>query len=286
MPPWKQGQPTPYSAMAQAFAEIEATTKRLAILEILTKLLVKVVKLSPEDLLPCVYLCINRLCPDYEGLELGIGESILVKSIAQSTGRDVARIKKDLEAKGDLGLVAIGSRQKQPTMFKSAALTVRSVFKQLKEIAAMAGNKSQERKIGGIKKLLAASQGEEPKYIMRSLEGKLLETVKSVYSELPSYDIVVPTLLRVGVEGLRTECKLTPACPSSRCLLSRQRQSAKSSTASRETVCVRVQIRRRAGSGALVPRRRRQEESDSLQSEFENMSVKYPTWWNRFHGQW
>ena len=75
---WKQGQPTPYSAMAQAFAEIEATTKRLAILEILTKLLVKVVKLSPEDLLPCVYLCINRLCPDYEGLELGIGESILV----------------------------------------------------------------------------------------------------------------------------------------------------------------------------------------------------------------
>lgn len=243
---WKQGQPTPYSAMAQAFAEIEATTKRLAILEILTKLLVKVVKLSPEDLLPCVYLCINRLCPDYEGLELGIGESILVKSIAQSTGRDVARIKKDLETKGDLGLVAIGSRQKQPTMFKSAALTVRSVFKQLKEIAAMAGNKSQERKIGGIKKLLAASQGEEPKYIMRSLEGKLriglaektvvvalaqsivlakskhpttetlekaVETVKSVYSELPSYDIVVPTLLRVGVEGLRTECKLTPGVP-------------------------------------------------------------------------
>lgn len=249
---WTEGEGVPYSALANAFAKIEGTTKRLEKLETTTKLFVKVIQLTPEDLLPCVYLCINRLCPDYEGLELGIGEGILIKSIAQSTGRDVARIKKDLEAKGDLGLVAIGSRQKQPTMFKSAALTVRGVFKQLKEIASLMGNKSQERKIGVIKKLLAASNGDEPKYIIRSLEGKLriglaektvlvalaqsvvlankkgkqlvsdslteeleksVEVVKAVFSELPSYDLVVPTLLRAGVQGLRDECKLTPGVP-------------------------------------------------------------------------
>lgn len=252
LPKWQAGQPVPYSALAVAFSQIEATTKRLAKLEITTKLFVKVIRTTPDDLLPCVYLCINRLCPDYEGLELGIGESLLIKSIAQSTGRDVTRLKKDLESKGDLGLVAIGSRQRQPTMFKSAALTVRNTFKQLKEIAAMTGNKSQERKIGVITKLLAASSGEEPKYIIRSLEGKLriglaektvlvalaqsivlaqkspaksssnalstdmetsVETVKAVYSEIPSYDLVVPTLLRVGVSGLRAECKLTPGVP-------------------------------------------------------------------------
>lgn len=106
---WKQGEPVPYSALAQTFADIEATTKRLVILEILTNFFVKVIRLSPEDMLACVYLCINRLCPDYEGLELGIGESLLIKGIAQSTGRDVARLKKDLEQKGDLGLVAIVS---------------------------------------------------------------------------------------------------------------------------------------------------------------------------------
>jgi DNA ligase-1 len=140
-------------------------------------------------------------------------------------------------------------------MFKSAALTVRSVYKQLKEIAGMIGNKSQERKIGVIKKMLAASSGDEPKYIIRSLEGKLriglaektivvaiaqsivladraakgkkssstealsqdmeksVEIVKGVYSELPNYDLVIPTLLRVGVDGLRKECKLTPGVP-------------------------------------------------------------------------
>lgn len=107
---WKQGDPVPYSAVAETFAAIEATTKRIAILEILTSFFVKVIRLQPDDLLACVYLCINRICPDYEGLELGIGESLLIKSIAQSTGRDVARLKKDLEQKGDLGLVAIVSR--------------------------------------------------------------------------------------------------------------------------------------------------------------------------------
>ena len=49
--------------------------------------------LTPEDLLPSVYMCLNRLAPAYEGLELGIGEMILVKTIAQSTGRSNQQIK-------------------------------------------------------------------------------------------------------------------------------------------------------------------------------------------------
>lgn len=251
---WKQGEPVPYAALAAAFSEIQATTKRLEITEILTQFLVRVIERSPDNLLHVVYLCINRLCPDYEGLELGIGESLLIKAIAQSTGREVPRIKKDLESLGDLGLVALNSKKNQPTMFKVSSLKVPSVFKQLREIALVAGNKSQDRKIGMIKKLLAACQGEEPKFLIRSLEGKLriglaersvlvslaravvisklgksiaklpqetlaskleqgTEVVKAVYSELPSYDLVIPALLRGGVEGLRDECKLTPGVP-------------------------------------------------------------------------
>jgi len=34
--------------------------------------------------------------------------------------------------------------------------------------------------------------------------------IKAVYSELPSYDIIVPVLLKHGVDGLREHCKLTP----------------------------------------------------------------------------
>jgi hypothetical protein len=51
----------------------------------------------------------KKLSPDYEGIELGIGESLLIKAIAESTGRSLAVIKADLKREGDLGLVAMVS---------------------------------------------------------------------------------------------------------------------------------------------------------------------------------
>jgi hypothetical protein len=65
-----------------------------------------VIESTPSNLLQCVYLTINRIAPDYEGLELGIGESLLVKAIAESSGRSVAQIKSELEKTGDLGDIA------------------------------------------------------------------------------------------------------------------------------------------------------------------------------------
>ena len=46
-----------------------------------------VIVLTPDELLPCVYLCLNKLAPAYEGVELGIGETVLMKAIAQCTGK-------------------------------------------------------------------------------------------------------------------------------------------------------------------------------------------------------
>ena len=61
----------------------------------------------------------------------------------------------------------------QKTLFKPKPLTVPFVFTNLKEIATTAGNASQTKKVSIITKLLAACQGDEAKYIVRSLEGKL-----------------------------------------------------------------------------------------------------------------
>jgi hypothetical protein len=47
------------------------------------------------------------LSPDYIGIELGIGESLLIKAIGESTGRSIAVIKGELKKEGDLGLVAM-----------------------------------------------------------------------------------------------------------------------------------------------------------------------------------
>lgn len=49
----------------------------------------------------------TQLSPDYVGIELGIGESLLVKAIGESTGRSLTVVKSDLKKEGDLGLVAM-----------------------------------------------------------------------------------------------------------------------------------------------------------------------------------
>ncbi|KAM0751748.1 ATP-dependent DNA ligase [Meredithblackwellia eburnea MCA 4105] len=251
---WSKGDPVPYAALTAVFDAVEATTKRLEISALLTSLLVEVIEKKEEDLIKVVYLCINRLCPDYEPLELGIGESLLMKAIGESTGRTLAKVKEQYKKDGDLGKVAQDSRKTQSTLFKPKRHTVQGIFKSLTAIAKMSGNQSQTRKVGEINKLLSACVDSETKFLIRSLEGKLriglaertvvtslahaavkaqankdgkkwsserlakelelgAEVVKQVFSELPSYDIVIPALLDKGISGLKEACHLTPGIP-------------------------------------------------------------------------
>ena len=187
-PDWKPGEPVPYAALCKTFSLIELTTKRLIIMEYCSLFLRQVMRLTSEDLLPTVLLMINKLAPDYAGIELGIGESLIMKAIGETTGRSLAVIKQDQKEIGDLGLVAVKSRSTQPTMFKPKPLTVRGVHKGLMDIATVTGNGAQGRKVDGIKKLLSAADAASPgkvditkdkggpseaKYLVRFLEGKL-----------------------------------------------------------------------------------------------------------------
>lgn len=187
-PDWKPGEPVPYAALCTTFSLIEMTSKRLIMTAHCSLFLRQVLRLTPDDLLPTVLLMVNKLAADYAGIELGIGESLIMKAIGESTGRTLAIIKQDQKEIGDLGLVAVKSRANQPTMFKPKPLTIRGVHKGLIDIATITGNGAQQRKVDGIKKLLSAADGHmsgkvditkdkggasEAKYVVRFLEGKL-----------------------------------------------------------------------------------------------------------------
>ncbi|KAK3494449.1 DNA ligase [Neurospora hispaniola] len=265
-PDWKAGEPVPYAALCTTFSLIEQTRKRLLIMEYCSLFLRQVLRLTPDDLLPTVLLMINKLAPDYAGIELGIGESLIMKAIGETTGRSIAVVKNDQKEIGDLGLVAVKSRSKQPTMFKPKPLTIRGVHKGLMDIATtMTGTGAQQKKVDGIKKLLSAADANstgkvditkekggpsEAKFIVRFLEGKLRlglaeksvivslaqamiahefaqkgkipsesdfskaeSILKTVYSELPSYDVIIPAMLQHGIMNLREHCKLRPGVP-------------------------------------------------------------------------
>lgn len=72
---------TPYSALTKTLLCIEKVSARLKIIEILSNYFRSVIVLSPEDLLQSVYLCLNKVSPDYVGCELGIAETTLIKVI-------------------------------------------------------------------------------------------------------------------------------------------------------------------------------------------------------------
>jgi DNA ligase-1 len=266
-PDWKPGEPVPYAALCTTFSKVEMTTKRLEISAHCSLFLRQVLRLTPDDLLPVILLMINKLAADYAGIELGIGESLIMKAISESTGRTLQHIKTDQNEIGDLGLVAAQSRSKQPTMFKPKALTVQGVRKGLMGIATTEGQGAQGRKVDGIKKLLSAADAHtagksvditkdkggpsEAKYLVRTLEGKLRlglaektvlvalahamiyhevsqkgskvpstadlakaeSTLKSVYSELPSYEVIIPAMLKHGIYDLPNNCQLQPGVP-------------------------------------------------------------------------
>jgi len=170
---WGRGEKTPYLALANTLLAIEETSGRLRTIEILSNYFRSVMVQNPEDLLPSIYMTLNRLAPAWEGMELGIGETLLMKAIANTTGRSVSQIKADLSKFGDLGVIAENSKGSQRTMFQPAPLTVPTVFARLREVAAMTGNASAGKKVDKIQALLVACRGSEARYLIRSLAGKL-----------------------------------------------------------------------------------------------------------------
>lgn len=170
---WKKGNPVPYKFLAEAFTKVEELSGRLEIQAILTDVLRKIIILTPEDLVPAIYLCVNKLAPAHEGIELGMGEAVLLKSLSQVTGRSTAALKSTYKELGDLGDVASASRTTQKTMFPPPPLTVRRVFSEFRAIAAISGKSTQEAKRARVVKMLVAASKEEAKFIVRALLGKL-----------------------------------------------------------------------------------------------------------------
>ncbi|XP_018395103.1 PREDICTED: DNA ligase 1 isoform X1 [Cyphomyrmex costatus] len=170
---WKRGDKTPYSAFARTLEIIEETSARLKIIEILSNYFRSVIVLSPEDLLPSVYLCLNQLAPAYEGVEFGIADTNLMKAIAQCTGRTLAQIRSDVQEVGDLGIIAENSKSNQRTMFQPAPLTVPNVYSKLMEIAQMTGHASLSKKLDKIQTLFVACRNTEVRYLVRLVAGKL-----------------------------------------------------------------------------------------------------------------
>src|SRR5437870_11317962 len=126
-----------FARVVVAYEQIEATTKRLKMTELLVGLLRETPK---EDLDKVVYLTQGRIHPDYEGIELGLAEKMVMRVLAHATGLEDARVMRLWKEKADLGRVAqeaTGARRQKP--LQSTPLTVSTAYPHHDPIAREAG---------------------------------------------------------------------------------------------------------------------------------------------------
>jgi DNA ligase-1 len=160
-----------FQRLVEVFEQIEATTKRLE----MTDLLVGLIKDTPKDEIGrVVYLTQGKLYPDYMGVELGIAEKLAIRAIANTSGKKESDVLEDYKRSGDLGLTAerVLKRRTQATLARKA-LTVADVYGTFDRIAHATGGGSVEARIKGLERLLADAQPTEAKYIARMALGKL-----------------------------------------------------------------------------------------------------------------
>jgi DNA ligase-1 len=168
-----------YKDLVIVLDQIEATSGRLDIQALMTKFFRRIIKYGnlPDDLNAAVYLASNSVAPAYKCVELGIGDSLLIKAISEAYGSKPATVKTELTKMGDLGLVARSCKSRQRTLgfgVKPKPLTMGRILAVYREIAHISGSSSQRLKVDKIKRLLVAVQDStETKFIIRGLQGKL-----------------------------------------------------------------------------------------------------------------
>jgi|TARA_B100001540_G_scaffold9121_1_gene7987 DNA ligase-1 len=160
-----------FSIISDSLQKMEATSKRLE----LTDILVKLIQEIPEEVISkAIYLIQGKLRPNFEGVELGIAEKLVMKAMSKSSGIPLKNIEQDYNRGGDLGQTAENILQEKiQTTFTSETITLEKVYETLFKIAKLEGKGSQEMKMRYVSSMLNDATPQEAKFILKILLGTL-----------------------------------------------------------------------------------------------------------------
>ena len=160
-----------FNSLVEAFEQMEQTSSRIA----LTGHLVTLLKKTPADIIDKVtYLIQGKLYPDYEGVEMGVAEKMVLRAIASSSGKDLSEVVRIYQKTGDLGeaTLEVMKSKSQSTLF-SEPMTVERVYSTFDKVARTTGAGSQEVKLRLISSLLNDAMATEGCYIIKFVMGQL-----------------------------------------------------------------------------------------------------------------
>ncbi len=154
-----------FSELCAYLESLEATTKRLEMFDILSKLFREV---SAEEVKEVVYFIQGQLLPAFMGVDMGMSEKLLARSLASAVDMSSEDILKHFKGTGDPSKTA-------ETLLKgqSKGIGVVEVYNAIMDIAKASGEGSQERKISSLAGLFMRGSPKEAKYVARFVMGRL-----------------------------------------------------------------------------------------------------------------
>ena len=167
-----------FSVLSDTFERMEKTAKRLE----LTDHLVDLFKNTPNELIAkVVYLIQGKLRPDFEGIEIGVAEKLVMRAVYRSTAIENKKIEEAYRKDGDLGhaVSKLIEQKTQTTLFDETAKaenqTVELVYDSLCKIAELEGSGKNvlDKKMNYVASLLNNVSPISAKFIIKILIGTM-----------------------------------------------------------------------------------------------------------------
>jgi len=179
-----------FNKLAQLFSELESTSKRLEMIDILSDFFREINEKGDfEDLDKMIYLLQGQLVPNIKQFpKMGIAEKMIIEALSIHSGINGRKIKEVLVKKGDIGATAeliLSKRKKQKSLFDyneeniATSLELSDLYSELRKIALTEGSGSHDIKLGILRGLMRRSSPLETKYLLRIITSTLRVGVQS-----------------------------------------------------------------------------------------------------------
>ncbi|WVZ69257.1 hypothetical protein U9M48_018071 [Paspalum notatum var. saurae] len=207
---WTAGQPAPYLHLARSFDLVEKEKGKIKTTAIFCNMFRSLLALSPDDVLPAVYLCTNKISPGHENMELNIGGSLVVTALEESLGTSKSKIHEMYKIYGDLGNVAQECRQNQTLLARPLPLSIRDVYSTLQKLSAISGSGSAGRRKILVLHLIRSCREMEMKFLVRTLVrnlriGAMMKTVLPALAHAIVFDRKHAADPVVSLEGIKSQ---------------------------------------------------------------------------------
>lgn len=154
-----------FHQLTSYFESLEKSSGRLKMYSVLGEIFKRA---SSSEIAAVAYLCGGRLLPAFSGVEIGMGEQLLIRAIAAASSKTTNTVKAAFNKMGDLGLVV----EKMITPEKHEKLSLLKMYGVLRAIARTSGPGSTIRKIELLASLIRRCSPVEARFLVRFVAGR------------------------------------------------------------------------------------------------------------------